>query len=78
MFTTKDADTNLGDEGYELTVTTNGVVIRAATQAGLFYGGETLMQLLPTEIFSTNVVTDMIGRRLVCKSKIGRAFPGAG
>jgi hexosaminidase len=57
LFTTKDANTNLGPEGYELTVGANGVIVRAPTQTGLFYGGETLMQLLPTEIFSTNIVT---------------------
>jgi hexosaminidase len=57
LFTTKHADTNLGDEGYSLIATTNSVVIRATTQAGVFYGGETLMQLFPTQIFSTNVVT---------------------
>ncbi len=56
FFTTKNASTNLGDEGYELNVATNGIVIRAPEQAGLFYGGQTLLQLLPTEIFSTNVV----------------------
>jgi hexosaminidase len=57
FFTTRNADTNLGAEGYELTVATNGVVIRAPTQTGVFYGGETLLQLLPPEIFSTNLVT---------------------
>ena len=58
LLTTKNANTNLGPEGYELLVTTNGIVIRASTQAGLFYGGQTLLQLLPPEIFSTNVVTE--------------------
>jgi hexosaminidase len=57
LLTTKNADTNLGAEGYELIVATNSVVIRAPTQAGLFYGVQTLLQLLPPEIFSTNVVT---------------------
>lgn len=57
LFTTKHADTKLGTEGYSLTVTTNSVVIRAPEQAGVFYGGETLMQLFPTQIYSTNVVT---------------------
>lgn len=46
FFTTKNANPRLGAEGYELTVTTNGVVIRAPAQAGLFYGGQTLLQLL--------------------------------
>src|ERR1039458_3576565 len=54
LLTTKNADTKLGPEGYELTVATNSIVIRAPTQAGLFYGVQTLFQLLPPEIFSPN------------------------
>src|ERR1700722_7955019 len=38
LFTTKHADTNLGTEGYSLIVTTNNAIIRAPTQAGVFYG----------------------------------------
>jgi hexosaminidase len=58
LLTTRDANNNLGPEGYELTVSTNSVVIRAPAQAGLFYGVQTLRQLLPPEIFSSNQVTD--------------------
>ncbi|HTL74262.1 MAG TPA: family 20 glycosylhydrolase, partial [bacterium] len=59
LLTTKSASTHLGPEGYELTVATNSVVIRAPTQAGLFYGVQSLLQLLPPEIFSSNVVSGM-------------------
>ncbi|HUE37790.1 MAG TPA: beta-N-acetylhexosaminidase [Candidatus Acidoferrum sp.] len=57
FFTTKKADSKLGSEGYQLLATPNGITIRAPAQAGLFYGGETVMQLLPPEAFSTNIVT---------------------
>jgi hexosaminidase len=47
------ADTSLGKEGYQLSVTTTGVTIRANEAAGLFYGCQSLYQLLPPEIEST-------------------------
>ena len=49
--TTKDAKASLGAEGYELAVTPDSIVIRAQP-AGLFYGAQTLLQLLPAK--STN------------------------
>ena len=51
MITTNSALPSLGAEGYELTVVTNSVVIRAPA-AGLFYGVQSLLQLLPPEILS--------------------------
>lgn len=49
----------VGAEGYALSVMPNYVGISAATEAGLFYGGRTLLQLLPPEIFSTNIVREV-------------------
>jgi hexosaminidase len=40
--------TTLAAEGYRLTVRADGVGITAASAAGLFYGGRTLLQLLPS------------------------------
>lgn len=37
----------LADEGYELTVTGDGIVIRGVAAAGVFYGVQSLLQLLP-------------------------------
>ena len=54
LLTTKNADKNLGPEGYELTVAPDSVVLRAPTQAGLFYGVQTLFELLPPEVFASN------------------------
>lgn len=47
----------LGDEGYLLESSATGVRIAAAARAGLFYGGQTLLQLLPAEAFSLKTVT---------------------
>ena len=49
-------DQKLGKEGYTLISTTKGVVISANQPAGLFYGMQTLLQLLPKEIESKTVV----------------------
>ena len=43
----QDAGSSLGDEGYTLAVAPDGVTIRARTPAGLFYGVQSLLQLLP-------------------------------
>jgi len=49
-------DQKLGKEGYTLISTTKGVVISANQPAGLFYGMQTLLQLLPKEIENKEVV----------------------
>jgi hexosaminidase len=54
LLTTSGAKPELGPEGYELTVTPQGVVIRATDSAGAFYGVQTLLQLLPPEIFAAS------------------------
>lgn len=45
----------LGNEGYVLQATTRRVIIRAPREAGVFYGAQTLRQLLPTVIFSSSL-----------------------
>jgi len=49
----------LGDEGYELDVSAEHAAIRARRPAGLFYGIQTLLQLLPPRIFSETRVEDV-------------------
>jgi len=43
---------DLGEEGYELEVDENKILIKANESNGLFYGVQSLLQLLPPEIFS--------------------------
>jgi hexosaminidase len=42
-----DSDSALGEEGYRLDVAPDGILIRSAAPAGLFYGVQSLRQLLP-------------------------------
>jgi hexosaminidase len=44
---------SLGDEGYRLEVKAEGVSLEAPTTTGIFYGIQSLRQLLPAEIEST-------------------------
>jgi hexosaminidase len=53
----KSAETALGTEGYYLAVTPKNILIRANQPAGLFYGLQTLYQLLPKEIESKKAVS---------------------
>lgn len=49
-------DIDVNDEGYLLEVTPNGIELRAKTPQGIFYGLQTVMQLLPAEIESPTLV----------------------
>ena len=56
----KAANATIGKEGYELGVSTNdGVKINANDAAGLFYGIQTLLQLLPPAIESKTTVKNV-------------------
>lgn len=50
IYLTLAPDTGLGDEGYTLTINPTGVTLSAPKPAGLFYGVQTLLQLLPAPI----------------------------
>lgn len=45
-------DKSIPKEGYRLKVTTSGISILASEPAGIFYGVQTLYQLMPSAIFS--------------------------
>ena len=56
----KVANNTIGKEGYLLSVTEKeGVTINANEPAGLFYGIQTLLQLLPPEIESKSVIQNV-------------------
>ena len=52
-------DTAIGNEGYRLDVSLNGIVISANKPTGLYYGMQTLLQLLPNEIESNQRVNNV-------------------
>jgi hexosaminidase len=60
VLTTADAKASLGPEGYELTVTPASVVLRAPGKAGLFYGVQTLLQLMPAQVYVAEPVPGQI------------------
>ncbi len=55
----KKADISLHDEGYTLNVTPSSVTITANKPAGLFYGMQTVLQLLPPSIESVTAVQNV-------------------
>jgi hexosaminidase len=58
--TTHGADPALGAEGYRLDVATDGVTIVGRSAAGMFYGTQTLLQLLPPQVFSITTVSTTV------------------
>ena len=52
VLSTANADTSLGQEGYDLTVTAETATLRAPQPEGVFRGIQTLRQLLPAEVDS--------------------------
>lgn len=47
-----NSEYEIAPEGYTLSVTVNGAVISASSEAGIFYGIQTLFQMLPPAIYS--------------------------
>lgn len=51
----KKPDNEIGDEGYHLEVNSENITIQANKPAGLFYGIQTLLQLLPKDIENNTI-----------------------
>ncbi|MCF4100617.1 beta-N-acetylhexosaminidase [Gillisia sp. M10.2A] len=56
----KELMSQLGEEGYILDITSKGVNIKSAGTAGLFYGIQSIRQLLPSEIESEQLISGRI------------------
>ena len=52
-------DDVIGNEGYTLNVNATGIVISANTNAGLFYGWQTVQQILPAAIYSNKLTANV-------------------
>ena len=55
----KNADPEIGNEGYKLSVSTTKVIIAANQPAGVFYGVQSFMQLLPPAIESDSLIKNI-------------------
>ena len=55
----KTENTEIGKEGYQLSVTPKQVIINANQPAGIFYGVQSLVQLFPKEIESDTLVRNI-------------------
>lgn len=54
-FISLEIDNEIADnEGYALLVDANGIRIKASTPAGVFYGIQTLLQMLPAEVYAND------------------------
>jgi len=56
---TLDSQLDLNEEGYMLNSTNKGVSIKATSPKGIFYGLNTLIQLLPAEVESQSLVKNI-------------------
>lgn len=54
-----DTTLNLKEEGYKLSVLPEGIWVRSQSPQGIFYGMQTVMQLLPAEIESGQVINNI-------------------
>jgi hexosaminidase len=59
MHLNKNPMEQLGSEGYELHVTPKNVTITANAPAGIFYGVQSFLQLLPAEIASDSLIKNV-------------------
>jgi hexosaminidase len=66
VITTDRTQMQLGEEGYQLEVTPDRVMIRSFSPQGAFYGTQTLRLLLPPQIFSPDPVSSVGNWTIPC------------
>jgi len=59
LLTTNTGGRDFGLEGYSLDVTGKKIIISAQTLTGMFYGVQTLLQLMPPEVYAGGVKTSV-------------------
>ena len=67
IFIRQNKALGLGNEGYKLLVGKERVILESATPQGAFYGLQTLLQLLPTAVFSPTPVENITWTMPVCQ-----------
>jgi hexosaminidase len=78
LLTTKNAQEFLGSEGYMLEVTPQQIIVKAPQPSGLFYGIQTLRQLLPPEILKNSPSPDITWKIPAVEIKDFPRFPWRG
>lgn len=72
-------DANANPEGYELKVDKKSITISATNGKGIFYGIQTLFQLLPAEVESQDLTKEQVNWKVpVCSIKDYPRFPYRG
>lgn len=66
IFFLKTEDSALGTEGYQLSVSSSQINIRANTSQGMYYAVQSLLQLLPPDVFSTTSIRKRGGWKVPC------------
>jgi hexosaminidase len=74
----KQVISEIGDEGYRLTVTSKKVTITANQNAGIFMGAEFIVIVAVSEIATDSLVKNISGAHPVCPSRTIRVLAGAG
>lgn len=57
----------LGSEGYKLSINPDRVILEAESSQGAFYGLQTLLQLLPVEVFSPTAIENVAWTMPACE-----------